>query len=214
MDLAFWTVFVVASLPIHFAPGPNNVIAFQNGGIFGVRTAGQAMIGRLPGYGLIFLAAGLGVGASLTAQPAMFGMLKVAGGFYLAWTGLTMASSHRAEDPSKDAAATAAHGQFRREFLVAVSNPKAILFATAFYMQFLVPGSSEYTVQYTQMVLVSLSIEMLAGLTYCCAGALIGGGPGRVRLLVWIARSCGVLLSGVGVLLTVEGLCEITRNST
>lgn len=206
MTWQIWVVFVLASLPIHFAPGPNNVLALRNGGIAGLRAAAGAMLGRLPGYGLIFLAAGLGLAAMLSARPLLFALLKLCGGLYLCWIAVATLRVR----PSDFAGGLLPQGRrrplLRQEFLTAVSNPKAILFATAFYAQFLSLADPEYGMHFFHMVCVSLSLESIAGAGYAAAGARLAAPMKSAGRLVRLAQGCGLLLLIIGALLSAEGL--------
>lgn len=208
-----WTIFVLASLPIHFAPGPNNILSLRNGGLSGVRHAVLAMFARLPGYSLIFLMSGLGLATLLMAYPGLLSGLKVAGGIYLAWVGLSTLRN------AQNVAPELAHGQqvfaalAREEFITAISNPKAILFATAFYAQFLQPGQADYAAQYLTLVSVSLSLESIAGASFAFAGALFAHTMNESRALPWLTRGCGTLLCGVGLLLGMEGAGELVAET-
>jgi len=69
-------------------PGPSNLMLLASGANFGlVRTLPQ-VLGITVGFTALLLAVGLGLGAALTAWPALHAGLKVAGAawlLYLAW---------------------------------------------------------------------------------------------------------------------------------
>ncbi|MEE3102019.1 MAG: LysE family translocator, partial [Pseudomonadota bacterium] len=175
MSETLWIAFVLASLPVHFAPGPNNLLALSNGAAGGYARAHLAALGRLPGYALIFLVAALGLGAALSASALLFAALQVAGGLYLGWIGLGMLRAGlRGRGRAAPATAAGAPARARAEFLTAVANPKAVLFATAFYAQFLTPDMPGYAARFATMAAVSLTLESLAAGLYAAAGAAVG----------------------------------------
>jgi threonine/homoserine/homoserine lactone efflux protein len=69
-------------------PGPSNLMLLASGANFGfVRTVPQ-VLGITAGFGSVLVASGLGLGAAVTAWPALHLALKVAGAgylLYLAW---------------------------------------------------------------------------------------------------------------------------------
>ena len=204
MSQHLWLTFIIASLPVHFAPGPNNILALSRAVTHGYWAAHLGSFGRYPAYLLIFLAAGFGLGALLAASPLAFAALKWIGALYLVWIGYRLLRS--AVAPSVEGAGASREtfqlGRFMRgEFLVAIMNPKAFIFATAFYAQFITPGQEGFVRLFAQMVVVSLTLEWIAAGCFCLFGAKVAGLAGGTGLLAWIARGLGAAMIGFGVLL-------------
>lgn len=204
MSPEHWGLFVLASLPVHLAPGPNNLLALSNAARFGYPAGHLGSLGRYPAYALIFLAAALGLGAVLMASSLLFLVLKLAGGAYLLWTGWKLFAARQALPamPGEPAGGCVPwQALWRREFLVAAANPKAVLFATAFYAQFIDPAAPGYPLQFSEMVLVSLALESCGAGVYALAGAGVGAATARGRFLAWINRLSGAALMAMGVVL-------------
>lgn len=69
-------------------PGPNNVMLLASGVNFGFRRTVPHMLGISVGFASLLLGVGLGLGALLSAVPALHLALKIAGAaylLYLAW---------------------------------------------------------------------------------------------------------------------------------
>ncbi len=64
-------------------PGPNNLMLLASGVNFGFRRTVPHMLGIGAGFASLLLAVGFGLGALLTAFPALDLALKLAGGAYL-----------------------------------------------------------------------------------------------------------------------------------
>lgn len=204
MSAQMWLTFIIASLPVHFAPGPNNVLAFSRSLTHGCRAAHLGSLGRYPAYLLIFLAAGSGLSLLLAASPIAFVALKWGGALYLAWAGYRLLRSAGMGIGAEDGVPGGLFSLYqfmRAEFLVAIMNPKAILFATAFYAQFVTPGQAGFVRQFAQMVAVSLTLEWIAAGCFCLLGAGLAGAAQRTGLLAWITRGLGAILVGFGLLL-------------
>lgn len=197
-----WLLFVLASLPIHLAPGPNNVLALLHGAQSGYRAGHLASLGRYPAYLIIFLFAGFGLGVVLATSATFFIVLKWAGGAYLVWMGARLAAAGLPATAGLSASASGSlRTRIRREFLTAAVNPKAIVFATAFYAQFIDPAQADYAAQFAAMVVVSLSLECVAAGVYALAGARLGDLAARFDLMRWVTRLAGGSLVGFGLLL-------------
>lgn len=203
MPIELWATFIVASLPVHFAPGPNNVLAFTLAATRGYRIAHMASFGRYPAYLMIFVAAGLGLGVLLGQSPVAFNAIRIGGAVYLAWIGLRMvrqagSAGDAAEAGASDASLWVA---IRREFAVAMLNPKAVMFATAFYAQFLDPGAPGYAAQFASMVAVSLALEGIAAGFYALLGSSLRGRAGGRAGLMVLTRILGAIMIGFAGLL-------------
>lgn len=130
-----WKLFVAATIVIAATPGPNMLQVMTSSARVGFRRATATMAGCLAGVVAMITVSVLGVGAFLQAAPAAFNALRLGGAAYLAYLGLKPWFSRAAAVDL--AAAEPKRGLFREGLFVALSNPKAILFAAAFLPQFL-----------------------------------------------------------------------------
>src|SRR3546814_395620 len=101
--------------------------------------------------------------------------------------------------PGGEAAAPDARTLFLRSFVVAITNPKALLFMSAFLPQFINPGAPLLP-QYLAVAAVLAVLNLVAMLAYALLGArmmraLQSGG------LRWLNRLCGGALIGMAVTL-------------
>ena len=74
-------------------PGPNNFMLLASGVNFGFRRTVPHMLGISVGFFILLLAVGAGLGALVTAVPAVFLVLKVAGGLYLLYIAWKIATA-------------------------------------------------------------------------------------------------------------------------
>ena len=172
MTLHTLLLFVVSSATLAVTPGPTMLLALSNGIAAGVRVALFGILGATCASVMMIGAVAVGLGAVLLASETVFNALRVVGIAYLCWLGLRL---WRAEPRALDASALArtAVPSPRRAFLrsatVALSNPKTLLFFSAFLPQF-VDASRPQSAQYLVLGAVFVSIDAVVMLAYAAAG--------------------------------------------
>ena len=175
MDLVMLAVFIPACFALNMAPGPNNLLALNNGKSFGIRTAVIAGIGRLFAFLLMIALVSTGLSAVLYTSEYVFLAIKIIGAcylFYLAyqtWIANGSLKQTRQNQSLKPGSFVKYTPLMKQEFVLAAGNPKAILIFTAFLPQFI--SVSEPT-QPQFMVLGSLFLimEWVAIALYATAG--------------------------------------------
>ncbi|WP_144370720.1 LysE family translocator [Vogesella urethralis] len=207
MAMQTWLLFVVTVFFVSATPGPNMLLAMSHGIRFGLTGALPTLAGLLVALALIMAGSVAGLGAVLATSELLFSIVKYAGAAYLVWLGYQAWRAPVAEQGSNDDAVVAgesSRGQrFRTGFLVAMSNPKAFVFFTALFPQFMradVP-------QLPQLVALSATffvIEVSWQLVYAFGGARLKHwltSPRRLRLMNRFAggsfMAAGVALSTV-----------------
>jgi threonine/homoserine/homoserine lactone efflux protein len=125
-------------------PGPANLFAVATGMRAGARAALLGVAGMNVATLVWFGAAALGLGALVTAFPAQFRFVAIAGGVYVAWLGLSaLWNAYRGAAPIKAAVASGAApsaSAFRDGFTVQLANPKVVVFFTAVLPPFIDPA--------------------------------------------------------------------------
>jgi threonine/homoserine/homoserine lactone efflux protein len=141
MDITIWLTFVAASLITTFSPGPAVLLAVSNSISFGVRNALASSAGNVTGIFLVSSAAVAGLGVVLHTSSLLFLVMKVVGAAYLIYLGVRQWKSKINIFDRQVHCANSSKQQTARFFtqglLVAITNPKAILFFTALFPQFL-----------------------------------------------------------------------------
>ncbi|TPW33159.1 LysE family translocator [Martelella alba] len=75
------------------SPGPNNMMVFASGVNFGYVRSLPHICGIAAGFAFLLACVGAGLGALLTAFPALFVATKFAGGAYLVWIAWKIATT-------------------------------------------------------------------------------------------------------------------------
>ncbi|EPH44221.1 LysE family translocator [Streptomyces aurantiacus] len=173
-----WAAFVPSALLLAATPGANQLLTLRNGLRHGLAPAVSASLGRFTAFALMVVAVAAGLGAVLAASEVAFNVIKWCGVVYLLWLGArtvltALRGQDRAEaapDAGRDAAARSAGGGHRsswrlawQEFLVAATNPKALILFTVFLPQFLPRGAEGVAVPLLALGTAYIAIE------FCCA---------------------------------------------
>ena len=205
-----WLLFAAASLLLSLTPGPSGLLALAHGAAHGVRRASVTIAGGVTGFAVLIGLSASGLGALLASSAVAFDVVRWAGALYLVWLGVRTWRSPPtrpgtvATGTSDGATGTSrprrASGLFAEGFLVALSNPKVVLFFAAFLPQFLDPGAPlalQLAVMGATFLVVEFAVEL-------------GLAAGASRLLPWLsreavarrfARTTGALFVGAGVAL-------------
>ncbi len=188
-----WTAFLPSALLLAATPGANQLLILRNGLRHGPRPAISASLGRFAAFALMVVAVAAGLGAVLTASQVAFNAIKWCGVAYLLWLGgRTMVTAARkgsvqdqkvpenphvrAEVARGRAGELASWRLARQEFIVAASNPKAIILFTVFLPQFLAGGVGHVTVPLLVLGAAYIGVE------FCCACGYAALG-GRLRAM-------------------------------
>ncbi|NMK47322.1 LysE family translocator [Achromobacter sp. Bel] len=198
MTTATLLLFILASAVAIVTPGPTTLLALSNGSRHGVRAAGWGMAGAVLADLILVGAVASGLGVVLAASEVAFQLIKWVGAAYLAYLGWKMLRSDAALIlPSAAAGADRPVGLALglRSFMVALTNPKALLFMSAFLPQFIDPQAPLAT-QYAIVACVLATINILTMLVYATLGAqLVRAFQGSG--LRWLNRVCGSLMIGL-----------------
>ncbi len=198
MTLATLLLFIVASAAIIVTPGPTVLLAMSNGSRHGVRAACWGMGGAVLADLVLIGTVASGLGVVLAASEVAFQFIKWAGAAYLAWLGWKMLRTDAAPimlSAQPDAAHPGGLALGLRSFAVALTNPKALLFMSAFLPQFINPAAPLFA-QYAILAGVMALMNIAVMLAYAVLGAQMVRAL-RGTGLRWLNRICGGLLIGL-----------------
>lgn len=212
MTWSTWLLFLSVSLAAAFTPGPGVLMAITTASTQGPGRALYSSAGNALGVFIVATTAVAGLGLVLKTSALAFGLLKIAGAAYLIYIGVqTWRRAAHAPAPASAAGAAPAilqasrRATFRAGLLVAVSNPKAILFFTAVFPQFMPPDRID-VVRFLMLTSAFTACTLLSHLFYVSGATWV---KQRVKQSVARARlarrGVGLLfISMGGALLTVQ----------
>jgi len=203
MSLELWSSFVALALVAVFSPGPAVLLAVTHAAQFGVRRAVFPILGNITGLAILVGLTAYGLGAVLEGSSQWFLALRIAGGLYLVYLGIKLL---RAKGLDLSNTQTLPIQPSRRKsylqgVMVALSNPKAILFIGALFPQFIDLAHPVWA--QLSIMGVTLMAMSFGGLIVWAAlsGALIA--KGRKALYGKINKISGALFIAFGAALAV-----------
>jgi threonine/homoserine/homoserine lactone efflux protein len=200
-----WLLFIVASLLLIATPGQDMLLVMSRsiaqGPAAGVVTAAGVSTG-LVGHTLL---ATLGLGAIVRTSEWLFVALKVVGAAYLIYLAIGLLRTKSAGLAVGGSSARSLPRLFFDGAFSNASNPKIAVFYFAFLPQFVLPGATRPTLCVFVLGLLFAGLTFLVkGPVGLFAGLLSSGLRSRPRVLVWVYRSSGAVLLGLGVKLVME----------
>lgn len=199
MPLESLLLFIPSCFALNMAFGPNNLLSITIGAHHGLRHALLAAAGRLVAFALMIGVAAVGMGALLMASQMAFTVVKLLGAAYLVWLGCKLFLAKAEVRGQRLEAQQGIAGYVRKEFLVAIGNPKAILVFTAFFPQFVVPEN--YLSSFLTLGAIFLALELVAIAAYAYAGTRLKGLMQNARGLRWMNRISGGMMVFFGLVL-------------
>ncbi|CAN5292806.1 LysE family translocator [soil metagenome] len=172
IDITTYALFCTAALTLAITPGPTVLMALSNAISGGRRAAFAGMAGVTIASLLLIAAVALGLGAVLAASSTLFEGLRLIGVLYLCWIGIKLwraGTFAAAMQPAALEPSLKPRTAFVRSFTVGISNPKALLFFTAFLPQFIDP-LRPLTPQYALLGVTFAAFDVLVMTVYVFAG--------------------------------------------
>lgn len=198
MNAQLFTAFLVITFVLIIMPGPIVTLVISTGATRGVRAALTTVAGTTLGNAALLAAIALCLNWVHAHADLVFDALRITGAAYLVWLGVQM---WRHAGEGGDELRETGRARFVRGLIVALSNPKTIVFFTAFLPQFIdsrLPAGP-------QLAAMCVASVVIAGASDCAWAIAAGMGrawfmkPARVKLL---GRLSGTVLIGGGLWLS------------
>ena len=154
MPIESWLLYVAAVFVLTVTPGPSVLMCVTNGVNYGAKRTLFSALGSVTAVVGIMACSVIGLGAALAASEYAFNVIKWCGVAYLLYIGVaTLRSTDANFEFSSDgvngttsaskATEVSRLSLYVKGLLVGASNPKALLFFTAFFPQFINPAAPQ-----------------------------------------------------------------------
>ena len=141
MELSSYSLYFSISLLASISIGPSVILAASNGINFGRKKALAGVLGHVSAVMILALISASGLGLILMASDLAFTVIKYAGAGYLVYIGIAIwRSKGKWSFADKNTQAPAKRALFKQSFLLGLSNPKALVFFSALFPQFIQPA--------------------------------------------------------------------------
>lgn len=195
--------FAVVTGMTSLVPGPSMLFVLSQSVWRGARSGAAALAGLQMGYVIWWLLAGLGLGTLAAAFPLAFHALAIAGALYLAWLGIkALRHADQANTEGTEGPPPPVRHALRDGIVVALSNPKSLIYIVALLPPFVDPSRS-VAPQLLVLAVVAMAIDILLGSAYILTGSRLAAALARPETrrrldiavgLIFIAIAAGILI--------------------
>ncbi|MCB1720519.1 MAG: LysE family transporter [Rhodospirillales bacterium] len=203
-----WLVFASVQLAATMSPGPAFAMQMRNIVKYGRRGGIYTAIGLGAGVGAHVAFVLCGLAAIMAKSVTAFALIKYVGAAYLIYIGIKAlkAKPDTTQIPNAQALTNyeniSAFKAFQIGLWTNVLNPKAVVFFTAIFTQFIAPNSSSSTLVLYGLTSVAIEILWFSSLAIILTVPVVR--HTFRRLQHWIERICGGLLLALGVRLALS----------
>lgn len=195
MSPEVYIAYLVATVVIIVVPGPTVTLIIANSLSHGVRAGLLNVAGTQLGIALMIALVGLGLASLIEALGWWFDVVRLIGAAYLVWLGIRLLRSTGTLGAARPTSVPRV-GFFLQGFLVAISNPKTLVFFGAFIPQFIDPNG-DYALQVAIMGATAVVVASISDGLYA---VLVGGAGRRISeaRVRWLSKISGGVLIGGG----------------
>ncbi len=196
MNAHLFAAYCLAVAVLVLIPGPVVTLVVANALSHGSRSGLTTVAGASIGNAILLGATAVGLVAFFALLSEVFEVVRWAGAAYLIWLGINAWRVHGVKEAAT-APARSPHAVFLQGFLIAITNPKALLFYIAFLPQFIDPHLRTGP-QLLAMIAAMIAMALVSDSAYALLAGRARGwftAPERHRLQ---SRISGTLLIGVG----------------
>jgi homoserine/homoserine lactone efflux protein len=202
MSFNFILLYSITIFVASIIPGPSMLLALTHGMQYGVRKTVSSALGNVAVTVLQASVSIAGLGTILIASETIFHVIKWAGAAYLIFMGIRIFCSSNMTFSSGNSGFSAKSNSARKMFLqaafVTAGNPKAIVFFTAIFPQFIDPDSA-YLSQSFILLSVGSLIAFVCFMLYAVGGQKIISLFSETNIARFINKIIGGTFVGAGI---------------
>ena len=200
MILETWLAFLSIAFVAALSPGPAILLVMAHSLRSGLKKALFTVAGNVTGLFLMSLFSVIGLSVLVLSSATAFMVVKLLGAVYLFYLGIKIWRNGMEISLDKSPEIVEAKSYYLQGVLVALTNPKAIVFTTAIFPPF---------INIDQPLLPQFSLLVIT--LMCCSFVCLSGyGYWGVKVLTrstslvtskWLPRTFGSIFMGVGAML-------------
>ncbi|KPV93706.1 Homoserine/homoserine lactone efflux protein [Pseudoalteromonas sp. P1-9] len=206
MDINTWVMYFLSVLLLTSSPGPSALFCMTRAVSSGTLGGFIAALGSLLAITLILTLSFTGLGVLIATSELAFTLVKYLGAAYLVYLGVQSFRS-KADNLAKVAANSSNKrlltNNFFQGFIVGASNPKAIVFFTALFPQFINPNGSLLS-QYSIFAITFMLLELSWLMFYVVLGVKSSNWLYRNNRMRLFNRLTGSVFISAGTLLSLS----------
>lgn len=197
------TIIIYAVVAFFYitSPGPAIILAIINGMRTNMKTVMLSSFANVLGLFILSTASIFGLGILFKTSSNLFLLVKVVGALYLIYLGIKFLfnkSSFYIDDDGSNRKDKSKKSYFLESFILAITNPKPILFFTAIFPQFL-----DMQNNIMPQFFILTGIFLFISFTSLCAYAYLAKRSKKwltnKNRLTWFSRITGGMFIGLGV---------------
>jgi len=211
MEFSTWLIFSGIALIAVISPGPAVLLSVTNSVTYGFTKSIYSSFGNITGILIVSGTAVLGLGAVLQTSLLLFTILKISGAIYLIYLGFRQWNvRHNVFEKSNELnkSIQQSHKSFIQGILVAISNPKAILFFTALFPQFL-DLSKPVAIQFLVLTATFMLYSFIILVAYAIGAQSVKDWFAKGGRSIWFNRVSGAIFITFGL-----GLLRLRNKAT
>ncbi len=212
MSFNFILLLSMAVFVASLIPGPSMLLALTHGMQFGAKRTMASAMGNVTVTLIQASVSVAGLGTILIASETTFQLIKWAGAAYLIYMGISMLCSSKLSLSPSEANQTNQGGSLRRMYFqaafVTAGNPKAIVFFTAVFPQFINPNAA-YLSQFCILISICTFIAFICFMIYAIGGQKIVSLFSEATVGKYVKKVIGSTFIGAGVSLAASNKYRI-----
>ncbi len=200
MSIEILLTYSLLSFFYVLSPGPAVFLAIANGMNTNLKVVMISSFANILGLFILSSISILGLGALLLSSALLFTIVKVIGALYLIYLGIKQIAISRnfhMNATKKRATPKPLNAYFLESFLLAVTNPKPILFFVAFFPQFLNVEHSIFG-QFLILTSIFMTLSFFILMGYGCVAGSFKRVFNKPKFMQWFHRITGGLFIVMG----------------
>lgn len=203
MNIEFWLLYISIVFMASIIPGPSMLLALTHGIKYGYKKSIGTALGNTLASIIQAIIAISGLSILFTTSGIVFEIIRYIGAIYLIYIGIILFKTPTQNISNiniKDEMNISIYSMFKQAFFIAIGNPKAIIFFTALFPQFL-SNINTSLFQYILMTIVLGFIAFSCMMIYSIAGdkaniffrtSTIGKYLNKITGGIFISAGCGI----------------------